>query len=110
MRRLLTGLVLMLLMTACSSTQVPTPKQVDSNSVEVRVREGSAPFPDTCSPEDVRDDVTAGSWHGGIDIVYTIGRTARDLPGLTSADGKGVVDCKNKTIAVWSMGAQLILD
>jgi hypothetical protein len=50
-------------------------------------------------------EVNAGSWHGGIDIVFNVRRTADDLKqGPVNAGGKGMVRCDNKTIAVWSMG------
>ncbi len=51
-------------------------------------------------------DVRGPSWHGGVDIVYTLTRKADDL-GLQgqSLSGKGAVNCKDRTIFVWSMGS-----
>ncbi|HYG56908.1 MAG TPA: hypothetical protein VD902_02405 [Symbiobacteriaceae bacterium] len=48
-------------------------------------------------------EVASGSWHGGIDIVFNIRRSANDL-GTVDVGGKGMVKCENRTISVWSMG------
>jgi len=57
--------------------------------------------------------VTGPSWHGGVDIVYTLTRYTSDrrpaLPWLTrggqdrAAAGKGAIDCANQAVQVWSM-------
>jgi hypothetical protein len=51
-------------------------------------------------------DVEGPSWHGGVDIVYTLTRQADDL-GIQgqSVRGKGAVNCERRTIFVWSMGS-----
>lgn len=50
-------------------------------------------------------EVNAGSWHGGIDIVFNVQRTAKDLPWTIDAGGKGMINCAKRTISVWSMGS-----
>jgi hypothetical protein len=51
-------------------------------------------------------DVEGPSWHGGVDITYILTRKADDLGAQgQSIRGKGAVNCKNRTIFVWSMGS-----
>lgn len=49
-------------------------------------------------------DASGGSWHGGVDIGYTLSRQADDLPERM-VTGKGAINCDNQTIFVWSMGS-----
>jgi hypothetical protein len=51
-------------------------------------------------------DVRGPSWHGGVDLVYTLTRQADDLgPRGQFLLGKGAVNCRDRTIFVWSMGS-----
>jgi hypothetical protein len=51
-------------------------------------------------------DVRGPSWHGGVDLAYTLNRHADDLnPQGQSLRGKGALDCRDRTIFVWSMGS-----
>lgn len=52
--------------------------------------------------------VAGPSWHGGMDITFTLAREADDLPTTSDipvriAQGKGAVSCPEKQIFVWSM-------
>jgi hypothetical protein len=51
-------------------------------------------------------DVRGPSWHGGVDLAYTLTRQADDLGTRGSfLRGKGAVNCQGRTIFVWSMGS-----
>jgi hypothetical protein len=51
-------------------------------------------------------DVRGPGWHGGVDLVYTLTRQADDLGSQRQAlRGKGAVNCKDRSIFVWSMGS-----
>ena len=51
-------------------------------------------------------EVRGPSWHGGVDLVYTVTRQADDLgPQGQFLHGKGAVNCRDRTIFVWSMGS-----
>ena len=54
-------------------------------------------------------DVAGPSWHGGVDIVYVLRRTADDIAFSAGqgifVQGKGAIDCKQRKIFVWSMAA-----
>jgi len=45
----------------------------------------------------------AGSWHGGVGMVFDVRRRADDIPTHT-AGGKGTLDCEAGTIIVWNLG------
>lgn len=45
----------------------------------------------------------AGSWHGGVGMVFDVARQADDIPTHV-AGGKGSLDCANRTIMVWNLG------
>jgi hypothetical protein len=48
-------------------------------------------------------NVSGLSWHGGIDLTFTLTRAADDLPERR-VEGKGAINCDNHTIFVWNMG------
>ncbi len=47
--------------------------------------------------------VRAPTWHGGVDVTYTLGRSAHDLGGERAYGGKGAINCARQQIFVWSM-------
>ncbi len=48
--------------------------------------------------------VRGPTWHGGVDITYTLGRRADDLVGEERPyGGKGAINCARQQIFVWSM-------
>lgn len=50
----------------------------------------------------------AGSWHGGVDMVFDVERRADDVPTHV-AGGKGALDCEGRTVMVWSLGDREVL-
>lgn len=48
--------------------------------------------------------VRSPTWHGGVDITYTLVRSADDLTGKERPyGGKGAINCSRQQIFVWSM-------
>lgn len=48
--------------------------------------------------------VRGPTWHGGVDITYTLARSADDLTGKERPyGGKGAINCSRQQLFVWSM-------